>query len=79
VVPPRGGDRGAELDSFDVIEGLVIEGGIPVDVLTALSLHRGLAAAWPVEAVTTDMVLEALVTHWGGMGLPPYAQFDNDT
>ncbi len=56
----------------------MIEGGIPVDVLTALSLHGGLAAAWPVETVTTDMVLEALVTHWGGMGLPPYEQFDND-
>lgn len=83
--PPRGwylpavATGEAELDSFDVIEGLVIEGGIPVDVLTALSLHGGLAAAWPVEAVTTDMVLEALVTHWGSIGLPPYAQFDNDT
>lgn len=83
--PPRGwylpavATRAAELDSFDVIEGLVIEGGIPVDVLTALSLHGGLAAAWPVEAVTTDLVLEALVSHWRSVGLPTYAQFDNDT
>ncbi len=69
----------AELDSFDVIEDLVIEGGIHVDVLTALSLHGGLAGAWPVSAMTTDRVLAALVAHWRTVGLPTYAQFDNDT
>jgi hypothetical protein len=69
----------AELDSFDVIEDLVIEGGGHVDVLTALSLHGGLAEAWPVRAVTTTVVLDALVAHWRTLGLPAYAQFDNDT
>ncbi len=83
--PPRGwylpqvAAGQAELDSFDVIEDLVIEGGIHVDVLTALSLHAGLAGAWPVGVVTTDVVLEALVAHWQALGLPAYAQFDNDT
>jgi hypothetical protein len=83
--PPRGwylpqvAAGQAELDSFDVIEDLVIEGGIHVDVLTALALHGGLAGAWPVGAVTTDGVLTALVAHWRAVGLPAYAQFDNDT
>ena len=69
----------AELDSFDTIEDLVIEGGIPVEVLTGVSLHGGLVAAWPEPAVTTDVVLAALMAHWRGWGLPAYAQFDNDT
>jgi hypothetical protein len=83
--PPRGwylppvAAGQAEVDSFDVIEDLVIEGGIHVDVLTALSLHDGLAGAWPVGAMTTDLVLDALVAHWRVLGLPTYAQFDNDT
>jgi hypothetical protein len=68
-----------ELDSFDTIEDLVIEGGIPVEVLTGVSLHGGLIAAWPEPAVTTDVVLAALMAHWRGWGLPAYAQFDNDT
>lgn len=69
----------AELDSFDTIEDLVIEGGIPVEVLTGVSLHGGLVAAWPEPAVTTDVVLAALVAHWRAEGRPAYAQFDNDT
>ena len=83
--PPRGwylpavAAGQAEVDSFDVIEDLVIEGGIHVDVLTALSLHGGLAGAWPVGAVTTGMILDAVVAHWRTLGLPTYAQFDNDT
>jgi hypothetical protein len=70
---------GAELDSFDTIEDLVIEGGIPVEVLTGISLHGGLVAAWPAAAVTTDLVLAALEAHWRTWGRPAYAQFDNDT
>ena len=69
----------AELDSFDTIEDLVIEGGIPVEVLTGVSLHGGLVAAWPEAAVTTDVVLAALEAHWRAWGRPAYAQFDNDT
>jgi hypothetical protein len=71
--------QAGELDSFDTVEDLVIEVGIPVEVLTGVSLHGGLVAAWPMPAVTTDTVLAALVAHWRTWGLPAYAQFDNDT
>ena len=33
--------RRSELDSFDVVEGLIIEGGIGVEVLNVVSLHGG--------------------------------------
>lgn len=36
---PEVAKRSCELDSFDVIEGLVIEGGTNVEVLNAISLH----------------------------------------
>jgi hypothetical protein len=69
-----------ELDSFDVVEGLVIKGGPQVEVLNGISLHGGLAASWPVEAsVTAKIVVDALIEHWRAFGLPGYAQFDNDT
>jgi hypothetical protein len=69
-----------ELDSFDVVEGLVIKGGPHVEVLNGVSLHGGLAVSWPVEAsVTAKIVVESLIGHWRAVGLPGYAQFDNDT
>jgi hypothetical protein len=69
-----------ELDSFDVVEGLVIKGGPQVEVLNGISLHGGLAASWPMEAsVTAKVVVASLVEHWRAFGLPGYAQFDNDT
>ena len=42
----------AELDSFDVVEGLVIKGGPQVEVLNAVSLHGGMVASWPGTGVT---------------------------
>lgn len=69
----------AELDSFDTVEGLVIRGGMAVEVLTGISLHGGLGAAWPQAAITTPVTVAALVGHWREAGLPTYAQFDNDT
>lgn len=83
--PPQGwylpavAARQAELDSFDVVEGLVIKGGGGVEVLTGLSLHGGLPAAWPEPAVSARLVGERLAAHWRAWGLPAYAQFDNDT
>jgi len=69
-----------DLDSFDVVEGLVIKGGPQVEVLNGISLHGGLAASWPMEAsVTSKIVVASLVEHWRAFGLPGYAQFDNDT
>jgi hypothetical protein len=83
--PPRGwylskvAARHAELDSFDIVEGLVIRGGINVEVLNAISLHGGLPASWPKATITAKIAVEAILQHWRRHGLPDYAQFDNDT
>jgi transposase len=71
--------RRAELDSSDIVEGLVIQGGTHVEVLNATSLHGGLVASWPMGVVTAKAAVEALLEHWRAVGLPDYAQFDNDT
>jgi hypothetical protein len=69
----------AELDSIDIVEGLVLKDGPHVEVLNAVSLHGGLPASWPVESpVTSERTVAALVEHWRAAGLPGYAQFDND-
>jgi hypothetical protein len=69
----------AELDSIDIVEGLVIKGGPQVEVLNAVSLHGGLVASWPIASpVTATMTMESLIEHWRESGLPTYAQFDND-
>lgn len=83
--PPRGwslpdvaaGQAG--LDSFDIVEGLVIKGGTDVDVLHGLSLPGGLVASWPRTEITGDLVVKALLQHWHAVGLPAYAPCDNDT
>ena len=83
--PPRGwylpdvGRCEAELDSFDVVEGLVIQGGIDVQVLNGISLHGRLAASWPLPSITAKVTVEKLTAHWQECGLPGYVQFDNDT
>jgi hypothetical protein len=69
----------AELDSVDTITGLKIQDGPLVEVLTAVSLHGGLPGAWPTLGVTAQFAARMLVTHWQEVGLPDYAQFDNDT
>jgi hypothetical protein len=69
----------AELDSFDVVEGLVIEGGTEVRVLNGISMHGGLVVSWPSSTISTTMVMKALAEHWRAFGLPTFAQFDNDT
>ena len=71
--------REAELESFDVVEGVGIEGGPPVEVLTGISRHGGLVAAWPMTAVTAQTTLDALIEHWRVWGLPGFAQCDHDT
>lgn len=83
--PPRGWflsevhSRQMELDSFDIIEDLVIEGGSDVNVLTGISLHGGLCVAWPRPQITAKFTVEALVAHWREWGLPAFVKFDNDT
>jgi len=71
--------RRAELDSVDIVEGLVIKGGLHVEVLNVTSLHGGLVGSWPTTVVTAKAAVDALVEHWRAAGLPDYAQFDNDT
>lgn len=71
--------RLVELDSFDVISGLRLRGGVHLDILTGISLHGGLVAAWPTAGVTASLAVDALDTHWRSVGRPGYAQFDNDT
>jgi transposase len=83
--PPRGwylpavAAGKAELDSFDIVEGLVIKDGPEVEVLNGVSLHGGLVVSWPTGApVTAKMTVTSLIEHWRAVGLPGYAQFDND-
>ncbi len=71
--------RRAELDSFDIIEGLVIQGGTFVEVLNGISLHGGLAVSYPKPCITAKIAAEMILDHWRPCGLPAYAQFDNDT
>jgi putative transposase len=69
----------AELDQIDIVEGLVIKDGPHVEVLNGVSLHGGLTASWPVGSpVTSKLTVSSLVEHWREVGLPGYAQFDND-
>lgn len=83
--PPRGwylpavAAQRAELDQFDGIEGLVIQDGPAVEVLTTVSLHGGLVGAWPTTGITAEIVRKSLIAHWREWGLPTYAQFDNAT
>ena len=47
-------------------------------VFTARALSGSDAEAWPAEVASTTFVLEALLAHWRRVGLPRFAQFDND-
>jgi hypothetical protein len=76
---PRVAAGEAELDSFDFIEDLKIADGPLVSVLTAISLHGGLADAWIMAPVRAQTTVERLLARWRRHGLPAYAQFDNDT
>lgn len=71
--------RLAELDSFDMIEDLALRGGHRVNVLTGISLHGALGAAWPRAQITAESTVKSLIEHWSEFGLPSYAKFDNDT
>lgn len=83
--PPRGwylpevAAQKSELDSFDIVEGLVIQGGYSVEVLNAISLWGALVESWPRAKITAKSTVSAILGHWRCFGLPSYAQFDNDT
>jgi len=76
---PEVGAGRAELDSFDIVEGLTLTGGLRLEVLNVVSLHGGLPGSWPQPLVTAKTAVEALIEHWREFGRPAYAQFDNDT
>ncbi len=71
--------RLVELDSFDVISGLRLKGGLELDILTGISLLGALIVAWPTAGVSGRSTVDRLEEHWRAVGLPGYAQFDNDT
>jgi putative transposase len=85
VSPPRGwylpdvADGRSELDYFDVVTGLVIADGPEVEVFNGISLHGGLAEAWPTASANAKFARSSMSAHWRRWGLPTYAQFDNDT
>lgn len=77
---PRVAALEAEVDLWDGVEGLVFSGGFDIDVLTAVSLCGGVVGAWPCHpALTSRFVSDCLIAHWQALGLPDYAQFDNDS
>jgi hypothetical protein len=76
---PAVAQRKAELESFDVVEDLRLEGGPLLSVFTGRALWRGDAMAWPLAECVTEDLAACLLAHWGKAGLPAYAQFDNDT
>ena len=70
-VPPRGwylpdvARRHAEVDCFDIVEGLVIQGGPAVEVLNVISVHGALADSWPhTEVSAGGRAGEALARGW---------------
>lgn len=82
--PPRGwyldavGSGRAELDRFDVIEDLAIEGYGIVDVLTGRATWGPPVGAWPMDSVSAQATIDCLTAFWRTHGIPEYAQFDND-
>lgn len=70
--------RACELDSFDVVDGLYLEGRPELGILTGISLHGGLPDAWPAFGMRVGQVVPAMLGRWRAEGLPAYAQFDND-
>jgi len=71
--------RKVELDSFDIVEGLMLKGGRDVLVLNGISLLGGLCCSWPRTSITAAFTVQALIEHWRKWGRPAYAKFDNDT
>lgn len=68
-----------ELDSWDFVEGLILQGGPEVEVLNVIALHSGVIGSWPDLPYTAVRTLQVMFRHWQEVGLPEFAQFDNDT
>jgi putative transposase len=82
--PPKGwylpdvAQQKAELDEFDFVQGLAIRGKADVEVFNVVSLHGGLVGSLPDSPYDTQLAMAAILAHWREVGLPSYAQFDND-
>jgi hypothetical protein len=70
----------AELDSFDYVEDLRLQGqGGFVPIFNGISLHGGLVCSFPLTRMTAENTVYSLLQHWRQFGYPTYAQFDNST
>ena len=69
----------ADVDAFDGIEDLPIKGVGLFHVLTSKSLIGPCVHAWVHTSITSAWTVARLAEHWRKIGLPAYAQFDNDT
>jgi hypothetical protein len=69
----------AELESFDIVDGLIIEDHGEVEVLTGRALWGHETMAWANPKLDAKSLVTHLLEHWRVYGLPEYAQFDNDT
>jgi hypothetical protein len=69
----------AELDQFDYIEDLCMEGRKTFQVFNGISLHGGLVGSWPMSRMTAENTVQKMIDYWTEFGLPDYAQFDNAT
>ena len=84
AAPPAGwylpglAERRVDVDCFDVIEDLRMDGVGLFQVFTARTLWAPLAGAWLAAVASTAFIIEALQAHWKRNGLPKFAQFDND-
>jgi hypothetical protein len=84
--PPRGWylpdvvTGNAELDSFDYVEDLRLEGkhGF-AHIFNGILLHGHLVCSFPFQRMTAENTVFALKQHWQKFGIPTYAQFDNAT
>jgi len=79
MVPPQVAAGRREVDSFDIVEDLVIRGGQDINIPTGISLHGGLCGSSPRAQITARTTVEVLIKHWREQGLPAYAKVDNDT
>jgi hypothetical protein len=69
----------ADVDAFDGVEDLPIEGAGLFHVLTSKSLIGPNVHAWINTSITSAWTVARLDEHWRKIGLPAFAQFDNDT
>jgi hypothetical protein len=70
----------SELDSFEYVEDLRLEGkhGF-MHLFNGISLHGHLVCSFPFQRMTAENTVFALKQHWQEFGIPSYAQCDNAT